>query len=71
MPDRSRPDRDLRPEIDELGRVYLDALAWRGRRARDWQLVRLRTQLGTILALLGWRPDDVAVPMLPGPGADP
>ncbi|MDP4027156.1 hypothetical protein Q8W71_31755 [Methylobacterium sp. NEAU 140] len=68
MPHQGHRDKDLRPELAELGRTYLDALAWRDARAGDPQLVLLRTQLGTILALLGWRPDGTVEPMPRDPG---
>lgn len=57
MPDRSRPDRAPRPDLDALGRSYLDALAWQDGQATGTQRL-LRANLGAILALLGWRPED-------------
>ncbi|WP_066918822.1 hypothetical protein [Methylobacterium sp. CCH5-D2] len=71
MPDGSRFARDPRvdpADLDELGRAYLAALAWRDWRARDRHLVRLRTNLGAILALLGWPANDAATGDPPGPG---
>ncbi|WP_430912257.1 hypothetical protein [Methylobacterium sp. sgz302541] len=60
------PDADLfRPiskrDLDELGGVYLDSLAWDDWRATDQDLLRSRDLLGAILAALGWRPNDATV----------
>ncbi|NGM37985.1 MULTISPECIES: hypothetical protein [Methylobacterium] len=69
------PDADLfRPiskrDLDELGGVYLDSLAWDDWRAIDRDLLRSRDLLGAILAALGWRPDDATVRMPPHPKFD-
>lgn len=61
------PDEDARRDLDELGRVYSEALTRRRARVQDGLTTQLTTQLGIILSLLGWRPDRASAVTPPGP----